>query len=142
MATARNVRVVERALASVVEQIVRIATLDIVANLVRAPGQGGTPVDTGWARANWIPNIGGPSTFDGTPPEDRSQVGAARSAQQSGLAAAAGFRLSQQSVVISNNVPYIGRLNAGHSMQAPANFVQAAITKAITQDLPGKLRTR
>jgi formaldehyde-activating enzyme involved in methanogenesis len=39
---------------------------------------------------------------------------------------------------VSNNVPYINRLNEGHSAQAPAGFVQQAVAKAVadtTRDL-------
>jgi hypothetical protein len=36
------------------KQIVRL-TLEATANFVQA-----TPVDTGWARANWVPQIGTP----------------------------------------------------------------------------------
>jgi len=36
-----------------------------------------------------------------------------------------------ESVHISNDAPYIGRLNAGSSSQAPAGFVQRAIADGI-----------
>lgn len=33
-------------------------------------------------------------------------------------------------IIIQNNVPYIGRLNSGHSEQAPVNFVEKAVQAA------------
>ena len=34
---------------------------------------------------------------------------------------------------IRNDVPYVGRLNAGSSRQAPAGFVEAAIDRALEE---------
>lgn len=36
----------------------------------------------------------------------------------------------RQPVYMTNNLPYIGRLNDGYSTQAPARFVQTAIARA------------
>jgi len=110
--------------------------LDIVANLVSSPDTGyGTPVDTGWARSNWVPSIG--QAFGGTAgTKAAAEAGILDTgAQQRGLAqVAAAYRLTQGSIFISNNVPYIARLNEGSSQQAPAGFVQNAIIKAIEVD--------
>jgi hypothetical protein len=46
------IRIVVKAAEGFAEKVVRKLALDIVANLVAAPSEGGTPVDTGWARAN------------------------------------------------------------------------------------------
>jgi hypothetical protein len=35
-------------------------------------------------------------------------------------------------VYISNNLPYIDRLNKGHSKQAPAGFIESAINAGLT----------
>ncbi|MFO7482451.1 hypothetical protein [Oceanibaculum nanhaiense] len=35
---------------------------------------------------------------------------------------------------IRNDVPYVGRLNAGSSRQAPAGFVEAAIDRALERE--------
>ena len=110
-----------------VDQLVRKLVLDIVANLVASPSDGGTPVLTGWARANWVPQIGSPSGRVVGTPETVST-----GTQQAALARIAStYRVSQGTVTIGNNVPYIVRLNAGSSQQAPAMFVQAGIAKAI-----------
>lgn len=121
------VRIVVRALEGFVERRVTQLALDIVANLVAAPSEGGTPVDTGWARANWQPNIGGPAR---TTSGSRESVTSA--AQNEGLGALVGWRLASGAKIhITNNVPYIGFLNQGTSKQAPAGFVQAAIRRAV-----------
>lgn len=114
------------------ELIIKKITLDIHANLVRAPGEGGTPVDTGWARANWVPAIG--TRFEGTA-GSRSAV--SEGDAQAGIASVLAYKLAQGRVIISNNVPYIGGLNEGTSRQAPAAFVQAAIVKAVEVDARG-----
>lgn len=100
--------------------------LQVLANLVASPSRGGTPVDTGWARANWVPNIGEPLTgVVGT----REAVTAG--AQAAGQAKLIRYKLGQGPIYLTNNVEYIKRLNAGHSKQAPAGFIQAAVARGI-----------
>ena len=116
-----------RQLVSVAEQIIKKVAFDIQANLVRAASQGGTPVDTGWARANWLVNVGTPFLAplgEYTGKTTTVRVG-------TGLANIATYKLGPK-VFISNNVPYITRLNEGSSKQAPEGFVQAAIKRAVT----------
>lgn len=143
---------------NVVSTLVRKIALDLHANLVAKPAEGGTPVDTGWARSNWIPRVGG-EPFQGTAGERPKQkidfnaaaiglVGSLRlvnvggsidyGPQQEGLKGISGFRIGfADHIFVSNNVPYIGALNAGSSRQQPAGFVERAIVKAITEDLRG-----
>ncbi len=87
-----------------------------------------TPVDTGWARANWVPSLTVP--YGG-----RSLAGSGSAldviAQESGLSEVLAFKLADGAIFVSNHVPYIRRLNAGHSRQAPAGFVEAAIAKTL-----------
>lgn len=132
MANDTQIRAIVRDIGRVTEHVVRKVTLDVTANLVAT-----TPVDTGWARANWVPAIGAPAETgleDITPtPDDAAR---ARGQQQRALAGVAtGYKTSQGRVFVSNNVPYIGELNDGKSTQAPAGFVQQAIYKAVTEDL-------
>lgn len=124
-------RVVVTALETFIESIIKKITLDIVANLTAAPGEGGTPVDTGWARANWVPQIGRPLDWTaGT----RDNVTTAP--QLAGaIDVATSYKLDKGPVHITNNVPYILKLNDGSSMQAPRGFIQGAIAKAIRVDL-------
>lgn len=96
--------------------------LEITANLVEA-----TPVDTGWARANWVPSIGEP------PPTD--PVGApgqpSTSEQAAGQLAMLDYTPDKGPAFISNNVPYIQVLNDGSSTQAPSGFVERAIEQGL-----------
>lgn len=107
----------------VARAVARVAT-NVTARLIKE-----TPVDTGWARANWIPAVGAPVDAPAGTPGDASS---AQGAQQAGLNALAGYTdLSQGQITISNNVPYIQRLNDGSSQQAPAGFVEQAIEDGI-----------
>lgn len=131
----RSIKVVVTALDKFINTVLRALVLDVTANLQRAPSEGGTPVDTGWARANWIPAIGQPVQQAAGSRENVSGA-----ASQTGQAAVAvGYNYLNGPAHITNNVPYIVALNEGHSKQAPSGFVQRAIIKAITIDLPRKV---
>lgn len=108
-------------LKQVVSKLVTKISLDVTDGLVRR-----TPVDVGWARANWIPSIGSPIE---APAGDREAVNTGP--QQAGMAQLTQYRLGDGAVFITNNVPYIVRLNAGSSTQAPAGFVEAEIDAAL-----------
>lgn len=111
------------------EEVIRRISINVTAELIER-----TPVDTGWARANWIPAIG-------TAPDDEvaeldragrvAGVTSARGWQSIGTASLTGYRLDRGNVFISNGVPYIGLLNDGTSDQAPKGFVQDAIVAGI-----------
>lgn len=96
-----------------VATIVKATVLELDANLREA-----TPVDTGHARANWVPSIGSPSSA-----ED------AGAAHEAGTAAILAYKLEDGPAWESNNVPYVLALNAGSSTQAPALWIEAAIDK-------------
>jgi hypothetical protein len=86
-----------------------------------------TPVDTGWARSNWVPSIG-----EAFADLDGSRKSVSGAAQQGGMLDVAAYDdLAVGDLFITNNVPYILSLNAGHSQQAPAGFVEAAIERGI-----------
>jgi hypothetical protein len=91
--------------------------LEIDANLRKA-----TPVDTGHARASWVPSVGTPSSAE---PSGRSD-----SEHEAGIGAVLRFRLEDNELYETNNAPYINQLNLGNSKQAPAGFVEAAIDQA------------
>jgi len=89
-----------------------------------------TPVLTGHARRNWQVNFGAP-TGNELPGVDRNG-GATISTGVSRMRTSL-TRNPFLPVIIENNVPYIGSLNAGSSRQAPTNFVELSITRAINQ---------
>jgi len=105
------------------ENVVRFIALGIDRRLRRNPSRGGTPVDTGHARANWVPSVGSPhsSVVDGD------------GAHESGVAAVIGYKLGDGPAWISNNVPYILMLNDGWSKQQPAGFVERAIAETLLE---------
>lgn len=123
-----SIRFVVGVLERFTEKRIKIITLDATANLIED-----TPRDTGWARSNWVPSIGKPSRRQGDFLDpDEGDIAEARADQESGQALiATTYTLSQGKVFVSNNVPYITRLNDGSSTQAPAGFVQAAIARAV-----------
>lgn len=106
-------------------QIIQLS-LEVTANLIET-----TPVDLGWARANWVPTIGQPYEQNVGYANDSADVGSARQKQTAGKVALRGYKLTKGPIFVSNNVPYIQVLNEGSSTQAPAGFVQMAIQTAI-----------
>lgn len=107
-----------------IESKIKEIVFDIHANLVDP--QEGTPRDTGWAANNWVPQI--KSEYAGTA---GSPGKVDSSAAENGLNKVATWKSGQGPINITNNVPYIGRLNAGSSKQAPAGFVERAVQKAV-----------
>lgn len=107
-------------------ELVQQLASEVHANLVEA-----TPIDIGWARANWVPSVGAPVvTQPITAPESSDvqiQLGRVSAAQAQILT----YSIADGPVFIANNVPYIRRLDDGWSSQAPAGFVKAAIEQAV-----------
>lgn len=96
----------------------------------------GTPIDTGWASANWVPSVGEPyrdpsvaQVRDPTP----ALVSARARLAANGMNDILSWKPGDGKLFSSNNVPYIQALNAGHSQQSPSQFVQAAVERAIRQ---------
>lgn len=113
---------IDRKIAALIERAAKSLVLEIDREL-RKRGTG-TPVDTGHARANWVPSIGQP--FRGEAP------GTSLAEHDAGVAEILGFKLaSGQMLYLSNNVPYVRRLNDGWSQQAPALFVEACVDRAL-----------
>lgn len=116
MANANAKRIIVDLLDFTKKQAVQLA-LSIHGRLVEE-----TPKDTGWAASNWVPQIGSRfASVVGTPQSiDSSQ-------QATGVAQLMRWNLNRGPAFISNNVEYIQVLNAGHSSQAPAMFVEKII---------------
>lgn len=75
-----------------------------------------TPVDTGFARNSWFTEVG-----DGATRSDNGGSGGPDAAQVLGGAQAF------DAVTIANGASYIGRLEDGHSQQAPRGMVSVTI---------------
>ncbi len=117
-------------------EVVALA-LNVNANLRSNPPLG-TPIDTGWASANWLPSVGQPKIVNGEPADPREGPTPGEVANRAQMATEGendvlSWRLEDGPIFSTNNVPYIGALNAGHSPQSQRGFVQAAIEKAIRQ---------
>jgi hypothetical protein len=92
-----------------------------------------TPVDTGYARGNWIPGINAPALSPVTT-LDKSAVAA-----PSRINSVASFLRLGDTFYITNNAAYIGLLNAGYSPQAAANYITRAVSAGVKR---GVARTR
>lgn len=113
MSARKEIRVqLDKAIGRTIQKL----ALAITANLIEI-----TPVDTGFARANWVPSIRSP--YRGI---DKSG-----GAQASGIASLSGYRSGV--VFISNNTRYIRILDQGSSKQAPAGFVRSAVLRGIAE---------
>lgn len=92
-----------------------------------------TPVDTGAAKSNWIVNLGEASnaTRGAYVPGFKGSTGGdnASSAINAGQSVIHGATVGVD-IHITNNLPYIVKLNQGYSPQAPSNFVQDAALRA------------
>lgn len=85
-----------------------------------------TPVDTGHARANWQVGIG---------EEKSNEVAQEDKTGQATISAGNAILQTQkqgQTIHISNNVPYINKLNQGWSAQAPSGYIEKAINTALS----------
>jgi hypothetical protein len=104
---------VEGLMAAVIEEI----GIELVGNQVGK----GTPVDTGFARANWRPSLNAPSssTVSLLDPSGQSTIARIKTVGQ---------RWNVGDIFyLVNRADYIGALNAGHSPQAAPGFVQKAV---------------
>lgn len=113
------------------ETAVRKAALAADASVVLA-----TPVDTGRARSNWLVEIDAPAAGIRQPYSPGQKLGTGETANlNAALEQAAGkvaqYKVGNSEIHITNNLPYIQKLNQGSSKQAPENFVEIAVGAAI-----------
>ena len=101
--------------------------LDVEANLKET-----TPVDTGWARENWVPAIGRPYRANSPKPKTNPELGAQtrRAKQAAGEIAVLAYK-PYDKVFVSNNVPYVPFLDESHP--DATGFIGKAIDKAVAQ---------
>lgn len=124
-----QVDAIMKALNDWISGLVTRVNLDIVAILKKT-----TPIDTGWARSNWIPSIGSDVTSTVGTRADAENGKLDLGPQAAGEALLTRYRIAQGNVYVSNNVHYIEKLNDGSSQQAPRAFVQRAISDAISKN--------
>lgn len=85
----------------------------------------GTPVDTGRARGNWIPSIG-------SVPLGVSSLNDASGALMDTAEVTNRIKMGD-TFFLTNNLPYIQRLEYGSSKQAPRGMVRRAIRQTIAE---------
>lgn len=93
-----------------------------------------TPVDTGRARANWQVGIGVPVRSTTLEEDKGGQATMARN-----TAKIRARKAGRDIIIISNNLDYIEDLNMGTSAQAPAGFVEMAVTAGLVAAARGKI---
>jgi len=89
-----------------------------------------TPVDTSQALSNWQVTLDGPAASTIAPHFPGSQGSTYRASAAETIANAKTVLKNKkpgQAIYITNNLPYIKRLNDGYSAQAPAGFVERAV---------------
>lgn len=107
-----------------------------------------TPVDVGTARSNWQVGVGGPPqgvrpaysphASRWRPPYASPGANTSETQNQAGVvwsAVANARKGGLADLYIANNSPYIGRLNQGHSNQAPAGFVETGISSGVMRSI-------
>ncbi|MFG1391247.1 HK97 gp10 family phage protein [Xanthobacter agilis] len=114
-----------------VEKTVKSCAQVVLRSVVEA-----TPVDTGYARSNWTPELD--RAFEGLfPARVPGKAGStaeenAAAAIEAGTPTIEAFDIkNNESVHITNNAPHIQPLNDGHSNQAPAGFVRMAVMEGL-----------
>ena len=101
-----------------IEKVTNATALLLHAQLIQT-----TPVDTGRAKANWFYDIDAP---------DAKEVEADYDNEGEALQRSQSYTLDKN-IFISNNLPYIRRLDEGYSDQAPSGMVQGSLQVAKRQ---------
>ncbi len=102
-----------------------------------------TPVQSGFTRSSWRPQIGVPFITDLSEEVEESLevrialAATAANEQNAAKAALSGYKLEQGPIFITNNTPHISELNDSTARQKPIGFVQRARARAVTEGLQG-----
>lgn len=111
------------------ETIVRRISLELFSKVVMK-----SPVDTGRFRGNWFLTVNTPSNqtlerFDAQPygsqPSSNVFVDAQSKAKQ--------WKMKDNAIYITNNLPYAERLEVGYSKQAPAGMARISVMEIAGQ---------
>jgi hypothetical protein len=106
-------RAYKKKVVELTEKVVRKTAFDIDNEIVAQ-----TPVDTGRARANWLPSLSTPRT-------DTVEAG-----QKPDITPITNAYRLNDTIFITNNLPYIERLNNGWSGQQPTpSWVEGTVKK-------------
>ena len=114
----KRIKIVGQTVEDNATKLVRKVAIAVDGHLVLS-----TPVDTGRARSNWQVEINaeaGGTVEPVSPQQAMAQAAAKVATSRNG-----------DEIHITNNLPYIGKLNDGWSAQAPASFVQIAVLEGV-----------
>lgn len=117
----RNLRKFTEGTKLTLDQVHRGVVLELFRSVVMD-----TPVDTGRARANWLPSAD--TARAGTVEWTGSPASAMAKTQAEIQQTAAGSKFGEITIMV-NNLPYIGRLENGSSKQAPAGMVRRNVDR-------------
>ena len=126
-----ELREMNKGIKTAVDDVVKGVVDEVFHALKESPVSGGTPVDTGWARAGWRVNINTPTP--GTV-DEKGDVSMSDSESESSLNTLLGMNnlLSVGKVFIDNRVPYINKINANNRQSGP-HFVERSIQRGATK---------
>ena len=111
------------------EAAVANLTLDIHGELIEE-----TPVDTGWAQNNWLLAIAKAASGPvGSPDNVDTNI------KNAGVSKVLGWKIADGPLYITNNVPYILKLDAGSSKQAPKGFIEKTVMNEVAKANRGTL---
>lgn len=106
-----------------VDQVHRGVVLELFSSVVRD-----TPVDTGRARANWLPAANTARTETVEWPEQGAKA-MATTRTLAEIENVARDAKAGDVTIMTNNLPYIGRLEEGSSTQAPQGMVRRNVDR-------------
>ena len=105
-----------------IDTVIRKSTIELFGSVIKM-----TPVDTGRAKGNWQCSIGSPIT------SETDRLDSAKLDSTNGSVAYADVIKTVKGtgnvVWLSNNVPYIQRLEYGSSKQAPSGMVRLSVQR-------------
>lgn len=105
-----------------IDTVIRKSTIELFGSVIKM-----TPVDTGRAKGNWQCSIGSPIT------SQTDRLDSAKLDSTNGSVAYADVVKTVKGtgniVWLSNNVPYIQRLEYGSSKQAPSGMVRLSVQR-------------
>ncbi len=143
---ARRFRQIAAGINEGVQDVTKFAAMRAQENVAAS-----TPVDVGTARSNWVVRLDSPFRlrYRAFAPYVSRQAGGAggslgETANLSAVmrqgAAVIARRRGDQDIYITNNLPYIARLDDGYSRQSAAGFVHRAVLTAHAQTVNSAAR--
>jgi hypothetical protein len=131
----KQIKLVVEACREAVQKERDALALEIVDQLVTRPPVG-TPVATGWCRANWLPALSQPArgpSMRGKGGATEGDAARAGAAQQAAIASLLmyGPQRPRDPAFVSNGTDYVNALNQGHSRQNTAGWVERCVETAV-----------